>query len=95
MESSIKEQILRRQKEMLDMKKSIDENKKICNEAMKFQFDQATQYETVSEICSNLTELLKIQIFKDNGCKESGFIAIRDKSAPYHESVGTIEYDNF
>lgn len=45
-------------------------------------------------MCSNLTEIVKISLFKENGQKESGMLAIWDKTAPYHESVGTIEYDD-
>jgi len=56
--------------------------------------EASTQYESISEIVSNLTELFKIHLFKENGQKESGMLAIRDKNAPYHESVGSIDYDN-
>lgn len=67
LEAAIKEQILKRQKENLDIKKIVDDNRKLCNEAIWNSMDSSTQYEAVSEICSNLTEIIKIALFKENG----------------------------
>ena len=45
------------------------------------------QYETVSEICGNLTEIIKLHLFKENGKKESLMLALREKTTSFHENV--------
>jgi len=73
----------------------VDDVKWNIGDAIKMQQDMSQQYEAVSEICGNITEIIKIHLFKENGQKENAMLALREKSLNYTQNDQQKEIDDY